>query len=339
LNGGNYGTLNITNAVKSADVTVRSVSGRGASLALRIYQSNHLKFQWLTIDWLEIDTNQAGGTKNITVQGNTFTGQTVINVGNNSNANIVIDGNTFDGISVCSDCYEGRVQIIANPWSSQSSGVTISNNHFGNGGESDGIQNGANGVKIGPGNTFEGILQGNYGRHVDAIQLYGQSNTTIVGNFFRNGDVYIMAPDGGENEVITDNVFSGSGYYWKVQLGSHDNGKFQHNTVVGAMGISLDAKTDREPSTGAVVQNNLMAGSTFKTTDSNGRQACSGCTFSSNQFKANGDALGTSNVIGAPTFTGGASPTTWAGFKLLPSSLGYKAASDSADMGANYFGP
>ena len=338
LNSGSYGTVSLSNVVKSGDVTVRSVSARGASLALRINQSNHLRFQSLTIAGLEIDTNQQGGTKNITVQGNTFTGQSVLNLGNNGNANILLDGNTFDGISVCSNCYEGRVQIVANPWSNQLSGVTLTNNHFGNGGESDGIQNGANGVTIGPGNVFEGILQGSYGRHVDAIQLYGQSNTTITGNFFRNGDTYIMAPDGGNNEVITNNVFFGSGYYWKVQLGSHNNDKVMHNTVVGAMGISIDAKTDQAPSTNVIVQNNLMAGSSFKTNDSNGRMACTGCTFSSNLFKSSGDAMGTGNVIGTPTFVGGVTPTTWQGYRLMEGSVGYRVASDGTNIGANYFG-
>ena len=336
LNGGSYGTVSLSNVVKSADVTVRSAAGRTASLTLRISQSAHLSFQNLTVGGLEIDTNQQGGTKNVSVRNSTFTGQTVVNVGNNGNAGILLDGNTFDGIGVCTNCYEGRVQVIANPWSNQPSGVTISHNHFGGGGESDGIQNGANGVVIGPGNVFDGILQGSYSRHVDAIQLYGQANTTITGNYFLNSDTFIMAPDGGANEVITDNLFVGSGYYYKVQLGSHDNDQFVHNTVVGPIGISIDAKTTNAPSTNAVVRNNLMVGSTFKIKDSNGRTACTNCTFTNNLFKTSSDAMGSANVIGTPTFVGGASPTTWQGYRLAAGSAGDRSGDAVARIGARF---
>ena len=119
---------------------------------------------------------------------------------------ILLEGNTFDGISVCGNCYEGRVQVVGG---SYPVGVVIRNNHFGGGGESDGIQLGAPGVVVGPGNVFDGIVQGSYGRHVDAVQGYGQSRTTIVGNYFVRGDIYLMFPDGGNGEIIKDNVFDG----------------------------------------------------------------------------------------------------------------------------------
>ncbi|MEZ0392012.1 MAG: hypothetical protein ACAH59_07355, partial [Pseudobdellovibrionaceae bacterium] len=336
LNAGSYGMADVYRIVKSADVTVQSVSGRTASLAPRINQSNHIKFQNLTLTNLEIDTNQQGGTKNITVLNNTFTGQAVVNVGNNSNANILFEGNTFDGISVCADCFEGRLEVIASPWTSQSSGVTILRNHFGNRGESDGIQIGAAGVVI-DGNIFDGIQQGSYGRHVDALQLYGSSHTTIINNYFANGTTYIMAPDGGESEIIKNNVFVGTPeYYWKIQLGSHDNDVFTHNTVINA-GVSIDKKVGNSPSTNAIVQNNiLIAGGGFKTTDSAGAESCTNCTFSYNLFQSG--ARGTNNIIGVPTFVGGANPSSWSGYQLASSSLGYKAGNDGQDMGTNYYG-
>lgn len=334
LGDGSYGSVTVANVTKASDVTIRSASGRAASLSFRINQSNHLRFESLTLTGGEIDTNQNGGTKNVTIRNNTFTGQFVINTGNNADSVIVVDGNTFDGINVCTNCYEGRLQVIANPWSNQPSGVTVSNNHFGNRGESDGIQNGANGVVIGPGNVFDGIQQGSYGRHVDAIQLYGQANTTITGNLFMNGDTYIMAPDGGNNEVITNNVFVGSGsYYWKLQLGSHANDRFLHNTVVGSLGVSIDAKTGAPVSTNAIVQNNLMVGSSFKTTDSGGRAACSGCTFSNNLFSSSGNAIGSSNVVGMPTFVGGTDAKTWEGYRLTSDWAGRHSGPHGEDFG------
>jgi hypothetical protein len=41
------------------------------------------------------------------------------------------------------------------------------------------------------------------------------------------------------------------------------------------------------------------------------------------------------SIIGKPTFTGGSSPTSIAGFALAPGSIGNNAATDGTDMGAN----
>src|SRR5205085_1074550 len=47
---------------------------------------------------------------------------------------------------------------------------------------------------------------------------------------------------------------------------------------------------------------------------------------------------GANGKNGAATFTGGTTPTTWAGYALTTSSLGHLAASDGTDMGAQTFG-
>lgn len=336
LNAGSYGNVTIDNIVKPSEVTVQSTSGNTATIKLIVLRSERLKFQNLTISGMEIH-NQA---KNITVSGSTFKGQLLMNLGGNGgsnygNANILIDGNSFDNISVCSNCYEGRVQII----SSLPSGVTISNNHFGGPGESDGIQNSANGVVIGPGNVFDGIKQGSYGRHVDTIQGYGQSHTTITGNYFVNNDIQIMMPDGGNTEIITNNVFIASPGNNGIQLGTHTNDSFIHNTVKNIT-VNMDKKVENStPSKNVAARNNVMISSEFKTLDSGGNAACSNCTFEHNLFNSSGNAKGVNNIIGTPTFIGGTSPTTWAGHHLTSSSPGYQAATDGEDMGSNSFGP
>ena len=339
MNAGSYGTVTFSNIAKTADVVLQSASGRTASFGIVIRgNTNHLVFTSLTINSIDL----AGTPKNLTFSNSTFSGQAVLNMAGNPNSNILIDGNTFDGISVCANCYEGRLQIIANPGISQPVGVTISNNHFGNAGESDGIQNGTYGVVIGPGNVFDGIIQGSYGRHVDAIQLYGQSHTTITGNYFLNGDTYVMAPDGGNTEIFTNNVFVGYGsYYWKLQLGNHVNDTFSHNTIIGGssgIGVSVDAKVGSSPSANALVQNNIMINGTFKTTASDGSAACTNCNFSNNLYGSTGDKFGANAIIATPTFLGGSKPTTWAGFQLTASSIGHNAATDGKDIGTNYFG-
>jgi hypothetical protein len=333
LNAGSYGSITLNNVVKTSEITIQSTTGISASLSLSISGSNRLKFENLTITALNL---QGSTTKNITVAGSKFTGQAVLRMDGNSNANILIDDNSFDNISVCGNCYEGRLQVQGG---SHPVGVKITNNHFGGPGESDGIQLGAPGVVIGPGNVFDGIVQGNYGRHVDAIQGYGQSRTTITGNYFINNDIQIMMPDGGNSEIITNNVFIASRAGNNgVQLGTHVNGTFVHNTVKNIT-VNMDKKVESSTqSQNAVARDNLMINSVFKTVDSNGNQACSNCTIDRNMFTTSGSARGTNVLVGTPVFIGGASPSTWAGYKLAATSMGYKAASDANDIGSNYFG-
>ncbi|MGZ3770416.1 MAG: hypothetical protein ACXVCP_12800 [Bdellovibrio sp.] len=333
LNSGNYGTVNLNNIVKTSPVTLQSASGRTAVINLNITQSSFLTLKNMTVSGLSISYQ----TTNITVSNNTFTGQFLINMGGNGgnygNANILIDQNSFDNITVCADCYEGRLQII----SDLPSGVTVTNNHFGGPGESDGIQNGAYGVVIGPGNVFDGIIQGNYARHVDAYQGYGQSHTTIIGNYFINGDTFIMTPDGGDTEVMTNNIFVGDGGA-KIQLGSHINDVFSHNTVIN-IGVQINKKMESTTkSSNALVKNNILINSDFNTVDSGGVESCTNCTFEHNLFSTSADALGINNLIGLPTFLGGIQPTAWPGYQLSASSLGYKAGTDGFDMGSNYYG-
>jgi len=334
LNSGSYGSVNLSNIVKTSDVTVQSASGRTASLSLNINGSNRLKFQNLTISQLDI---AGGATKNITIRDSTFKGQAVLRMSDNSNANILIDGNTFDGISVCSNCYEGRLEVIGNY--STPVGVTISNNHFGNGGSSDGIQISSYGVVVGPGNVFEGIIQDNSGKHIDALQGYGNSHTTITGNYFINNSTQIMMPDGGDNEVITNNVFiSNTSGNFGIALGSHKSPTFTHNTVKN-MTVSMDKKVESSVLTqNGLARDNIMINSSFKTRDSAGNAGCSGCTLDHNLFSSSSIAAGSNNIIGNPTFVGGSNPTTWEGYQLTSSSLGYRAASDGKDMGSTTIG-
>jgi hypothetical protein len=339
LNAGSYGSITLDSISKTSDVVLRSVTGNTAIIDLDVSRSSHLNFQNLTINGLYLHNRAT----NITVSGSTFTGQALLNLGINGgasygNANIVIDGNSFDAISVCANCYEGRVQVISD---NTPSGVTISNNHFGGPGESDGIQLGAYGVVVGPGNVFDGIVQGNYGRHVDALQGYGQSHTTITGNYFLNGDTYLMMPDGGDSEIITHNVFApGTSYGQKIQLGSHLNDVFSHNTVKG-LDLSISRKQElTQNSVNALFRDNLFVNSGISTgvSDHPGVSGCTNCTFDHNQFDTSGNASGTNNLIGLPTFTGGTNPTTWTGYQLTAASIGHAAATDGKDMGANLFG-
>jgi hypothetical protein len=52
-----------------------------------------------------------------------------------------------------------------------------------------------------------------------------------------------------------------------------------------------------------------------------------------------GGGTGAHDLTGTPGFAGGATPTTWAGFRLAPGSAGTLAASDGTDMGISGDGP
>jgi hypothetical protein len=327
LNSGSYGTVSLSNVTKNPRVTVRSVSGQGASLRLNTTSgANGFVFDSLTItQW-----NLSGSTtKNITVKNIRFTGQADLSLCGVSNANILVDSSTFIDINVDTGAGDGRLQI-AQPAcrGSQPVGVTVTNNLFENTvstvGESDGIQIGANGVVVGPGNVFRGIRQANFDRHIDSIQLYGSSNTVINGNYFINNTVDVGAYDGGIDEIITNNVFQNA----VTSFRGHDGTVITHNTFFGS-DFRIEGK-DGAPS-GMTIRDNL-----FRNHSVVGSMSCSSCTITHNQFSSGG--FGTNNVIGTPTFLGGATPPTWAGFQLASNSIGKNAGTDGKDMGSNYFG-
>ena len=215
-------------------------------------------------------------------------------------------------------------------------GVRITNSHFGNGGCSDGVQiiGGAYGVQVGPGNEFSGIKQGICSNHVDSIQLYGSSHTQIVGNYFHDDDTVIMAPDGGDQETITDNVMLGSGYVSAVQLGSQDGTSFAHNTVKNIQ-VQTGSKVGGPASRNVVVQDNAFAQGADLNPDQG--SGCSSCPTSYNLFA-------TSAAAAAPTPGRRARlhrrrhPTSYSGYALGAGSPGKANASDGADRGIRVAG-
>ena len=330
LAAGSYGSF--TGGSKASTVTLVAQPGAVASISPNLGSGvSNLRFDGLTITGL-----YTNGARNVAFVNSRFTGMVRVDTpANVSNANVLFDHDTFDGIDGCSTCYEGRVTVRGYNNTSPV-GVQITNSHFGDGGCTDGVQiiGNAYGVKVGPGNEFSGIRQGVCSAHVDSIQLYGSSHTEIVGNYFHDNDTIIMAPDGGENELIADNVMVGGGYVPAVQLGSHDGTQFVHNTVV-SIDVHVDHKSGSRASTNSVVRDNVfVSGSTNASDPGN----CSGCTVTHNLFTSSGAASGTNAIVATPTFVGGARPTTYAGYQLAANSPGRTGASDGADLGARVGG-
>jgi hypothetical protein len=321
---GNYGSF--AAGAKPSVVTIRPEPGAAARIVLALPTAANVRFERLTIGGADI----GGSTHDVTIAGSTFTQQVVIHADRMRDARVVLDGNRLPRIDACAECYEGRIHVLG--YAGGPSGVVIAHNVLGPGGNSDGIQVSANGVRI-LGNTFVGIF-GSNGRHVDALQLYGASNTVIRGNYFRNVASAIMSPDGADHERIEDNVFDTGGYPYAIMLGGDNGSVIRHNTLpdVGKCGYGQpcgtlligDGGPSHKPGTGTVVQDNIL-----------GALSVSGSSRlrSSDNLVAQGGG-GADDKAGAPVFVGGAHPRSRAGFRLHEGSPGRGAASDGRDVGS-----
>ena len=323
LGKGDYGSF--AAAPEPGPVTIRPEPGASVRMALAFTDAANVRIEGVTIDGADI----GGTTHDVTIARSRFTHQVVVHAEHMSGANVVLRANRFAGIDVCADCYEGRIHVLGD--SGRPSGVVIAGNVIGPGGDSDGVQSSANGVQI-VGNTFVGIKDSG-GRHIDALQLYGASNTLIRGNYFRDVSSAIMTPDGADHERIEDNVFDTGAYPYAIMLGGDKGSVIRHNTMadLGGCGYDLPCGTLRiddgpghRPGTGTVVEDNVLgalsiAGSSTVAVSRGNLVAASGG--------------GVEARVGRPIFVGGAHPTSRAGFRLVGGSPGRKAASDGADVG------
>jgi hypothetical protein len=327
LASGNYG--NFSGSAKSGMVTLKAADGATATIHPVFNGAANITLDGMTIAGMEI----SGRSHDIKVTNSKFTDQATVDGSSMANANILFDHVTFDGIDACDNCYEGRLSVRGSGnKASAPIGFSVTNSHFGNGGESDGVQiiGMATGVKIGPGNEFSQIKQGNYARHVDSIQLYGSAQTQIVGNYFHDVDTILMAPDGGDHENVSNNVMIGGVYVPAVQFGHHDGSTFTHNTTKNIDINTYVVSGDSDPNRNMVQRDNIVINGSL-----NG-DGCSACTTAYNLFSVRSKASGTSQLIGTPVFTGGSAPTTFAGYELKAGSPGKGNASDGTDRGVNY---
>jgi len=137
------------------------------------------------------------------------------------------------------------------------------------------------------------------------------------------------------SDTITDNVFvTDGGYPDQIVLfvcGDKHN-VIKHNTL--ANGASIRFQNDGCGSNVyETVYDNVVTGSVH---------ADAGLSMSTATVAYNltpGSLAGTNNLVGRPTYTGGSAPSSWAGYQLTSSSLGYKSASNGTDRGAGVFGP
>ncbi|MGZ6456143.1 MAG: hypothetical protein ACXWRP_12330 [Bdellovibrio sp.] len=330
LNSGDYGSVDLSGIQKSNYVTVQSVSGRGAIISPLFANSKFLRFTSLTISGASV----TACSSNIQLSSSTFTNGVFINDRGFTCTyplNITIDSSIFSNLTGAG--YEGRISISDDDGHQPSLGVVISNNEIRDGCNSDGVflAGGASGVQIGPGNVFSNIIQSGP-IHCDNIQFYGSGwHNNIIGNIFKNGSSFLMLADSDDEGIIKDNVFDGTalGESTKIQIAQTSNTIFEHNTLDAAdMSINLGST--------ATIRNNIFVNSDYNPNAQGSYSACSSCVASYNLSTV--AISGSNNIVGSPSFVGGAVPSTWAGWQLTPSSLGYRNGSDGNDRGTTFYG-
>ena len=247
-----------------------------------------------------------------------------------TNSAILFDSNNFHGLDT--GAWEGMLTVQSmDQGPSSSVGVTISNDSFVGGGNADGIQvlGDADGVQIGPGNEFSGLVES--GNHEDPIQLYGAANTVITGNYFHgNGDGSggIMSTGGDDGTIVTNNVFVlGAGASGLVDTAGADNWVIAHNTFAsdanssnGISDIRLQSYNGDTPSNDVIRDNVLQHGLSNE---------C-GCTWGTENHNLGGGLNGTGDLNGKPVYLGGSAYGAW---RLAAGSPGKGAASDGTDIG------
>ena len=206
---------------------------------------------------------------------------------------------------------------------------------FFSGGNSDGIQNGSNGTQI-IGNEFANLDQGDPNvAHTDPIQLYGSSNTLVRGNYIHDTASGIMSGDGTNHEIIEHNVILRTGNA-PIILGPDNGSVVRHNTLMGTLRVCSGgpgACNGNASSSGTVVKDNVIT-----TLFTNGTATYAEEDYNLINSRQSSPAAGAHDITGKPTFVGGATPSTFAGFELAASSKGKGNASDGTDRGANVTG-
>lgn len=322
LSAGNYGTVNLWNISRQDFVTLRSASGVSAIISPNPGNSDYIRLESLTISGSDVDSCST----HIEFISNVFTKGLIMRSDGCSptSANNLVEGNTFNNLSPALG--DGRFTI------KRQSNIIVRNNTFGGGGCSDGLQiyDGSNNILIEE-NRFQNLQQANCGVHVDAIQLVsGQRDITITKNLFSNNSVSLGLYDGGSNLTVTDNVFVGSPR--NFQMGSFQNVLIAHNTVRNE-GWEFSSDPGTTQNSGVVIENNIFDNTSL--TDSQGNYCGANCiqryNLISRGSKYKGTCMGC--FVADAVYSGGSSPSNYAGHELAPSSPGRNAASDGKDMG------
>jgi hypothetical protein len=329
LNTGNYGTQTFSGISKSPRVTIRSVSGQGGSLNVKIQSgTNGLTFNSVT--FTGVNTVTGSTVHDLTFQNSSFN-SAFLQLYNLSNSNILLDKNTHNNVEAGGQVTNCCRIIVAD--GSGNSGVTVQNSVM-NGGSSDGIQVGQPMNILN--NEFANILETcSNGCHTDAIQIYGGTSVVIRGNYIHNTSTGIVAFDGTSNDTVENNIIDTQGRPWGIEWYADHNSIIRHNTVLYRASCdfnltcgTIDINTKGASGSGTQVYDNIAT--TVR--------IASGVSVARQDHNLLRSGAKSGDTTGSPTYVGGSLPTTIAGFELASGSLGNNGASDGTDIGMTLFG-
>jgi hypothetical protein len=342
LNAGNYGEVSVTTS-KSSMVTVKPANGVSQSQAVvgyaNVTTSSNITFEGLTIAGGNVGSSSSPAT-HIHWVGDAFTSGLCIQTPTSANIDILVESSTFFNISEgnggCGN--EGRLEVNGdNKGVSGTNGVVISHSSFGRNGCTDGVNitGGGSGTVIGPDDVFENMKEGSCKAHVDPIQFYGAKGTTVTGDYFHGNSDGIMSPDGnGSPMTVTNDVFDTDGEYpWQIVIGGGEHDFISHDTFGHGAMIRIGHVNVGATAANETIADNVLTGGL----DLSEGQSSGGWTMEYDLVE--GQTIGTHAINGKPTYVGGGSePSTWTGWALTSSSLGYLAAAGGTNMGAEGFG-
>ncbi len=321
LASGKYGQF--LGGAKPGLVTLCPQAGAAVTLDVKFNPASNITIDGVTVEGCHV----IGASRNLTFTNVLFTKQVTFRDATGP-MNVLFDRCTWGAIDSVG-YYEGRLSVVGSVIGP--CGITVQHSKFGPGGNLDGVQTGGDGLRI-LNSEFVGIRSGSSGIHTDAIQLYGSKNTVIRGNYIHDCDSGIMAPDGTDHEIIEHNVIDPGTYPYAIMIGSDNGSVIRHNTLPDGSAswkmrkgiVSIGAKADKPASKGTVVQDNVLGEVSI--------QSGSTATVNHNLI-ANAAPIGAQDIRGLPTYSGGAVPTTYAGFALTNRSIGKGDASDGTDRG------
>lgn len=215
----------------------------------------------------------------------------------------------------------------AGVWVDNTSNVTVKNSLLENM-TADGLNLSGSSITA-TGNDFNDIYpHGDVSLHVDGIQWIGGIPSSVIsGNYvYGNCEQGLSGFDGSGSMTYEDNVIVGC-TAWAGEFGGDRPGsQVDHNTIKGTGDLGCGSKANgvgspNGPSLTFLHDNFVFGGGVIDTSGLSGGPACT-------------PTQNLNNLTSTPTFTGGSTPTTYAGFALASGSTGKGTASDAGDVGA-----
>jgi hypothetical protein len=134
--------------------------------------------------------------------------------------------------------------------------------------------------------------------------------------------------------TLTNNVFVTDGEYPDQVVQAGTNGDvYRHNTFANGARIRLGNPNGCGLSSNVTIVDNVITGGLRLT------EGQSTGTFTQNYNLIPGGGAGANTLSGSPVYAGGSQPSTFAGYALASTSLGYLAASDGTSIGIGQLAP